>query len=459
MNIKKSIYNGLGAVYEKVSGEKPVPYKETTKQPKKNLQKEMPAEPSQEKKSSAKKLQKTTSPRDKKKLLVAGAAVLLLAVILCGVKAYLDSRPIKVYLSSMVVFSEPEGMNGSGTISYSVSRDKLREAMFGPPTQVDQSNQEAVDNAAIYEANVQAYLDAVLPNIVLVSPKDTDLSNGDTVSVEARFQTEGKSQFEKFVFIDGVSEYTVTGLEDGETIDPFDEKHVELKISGVSGFAKAELNIKKKEMYTYYLNYSLEPKEGISNGDTVTVTITPNKGKLEELGYAVPTQISKEYEVKGLDRPLESQGEITDLVLDEMFQTAERTLNSEFNAVDADDNDLVIETPSMKSIYFLDKVDKRTPYTDFFTGLNMINGVVITGSYGIDTVEEPRYGEEEPTVTRMGGYYAFIFPNILIESDGTCSYDRTAMVEKVFNYTEDSEFESWMASEFKDFSIETVGRK
>lgn len=459
MDFKKAIYNGLGAVYKKVSGESPEPYKDK-KEASVNINTELPAPQEETEETPKKKLQlPKVSIKNKKPLIIGCVAAVLLLIILGGVKSYLNSRPIKIYLSNAITFSEPEGMNGSGTISYEIDREKLRVTMFGEPVEADPSNQEAVDNAAIYESNVKNYMDLVMDNIVLVCKKDSELSNGDVVTVEARFQTEGKDQFPRFTFIDGVSDYTVTGLEDGKSIDPFNEKNIELKITGVSGFASAELNIKKQEMYTYYLNYDFEPKTGLANGDTVTVTITPNKGKLEELGYACPSTTSKEYTVSGLNRPLESQGEITDLVLDEMYQTAERTLNNEFNSVQVDDDDLVVETPTMSTIYYLDKVDKRTSYTDFFTGLNMINAVVVTGSYGIDTVTPPSREGEEATVVRRGGYYAFIFPNVFIETDGTCSYDKTAMVEKVFNYTTEAEFETWMSTEYKDFSINTIGRK
>ena len=392
-----------------------------------------------------------------KKLIIGGiAAVAVIAIALTGVKSYLNSRPVKVYLSSVVEFSEPEGMNGSGTITYEVSRSKLRAAMFGAPVQADPSNQEEMDRVAIYESNIQSILDMAMENIVLVADKDQNLSNGDMVSVEARFQTEGKESFKHFIFVDGVSQYTVQGLNDGSLIQPF--ANVELNISGINGYATAELNIKKKEMFTYYLNYDYAPKTGLSNGDVVTVSITPDRGKLEELGYAVPTETTKEYKVSGLSRTVESSGEISDLVLNEMYQSAERMLKEEFNAVQIDDNDLVVATPAMSTMYFLDKSDKRTPYTDWFTGLNMVNGIVVTGSYGIDSVTESRNPEEEPTITRMGGYYAFIFPNIMIDPDGTCTYDKTAMVEKVFNFTDESELYTWMTGEFQDFAIEVMGR-
>ena len=123
-----------------------------------------------------------------------------------------------------------------------------------------------------------------------------------------------------------------------------------------------------------------------------------------------------------------------------------------------DDDDQIVQSPQVVSMYFLDKSDKRESYTDRFSGLQMVNGIVITGYYAIDQYEAPKREGEETTITRWGGYYAFFFPDIVIEPDGSCVYRADGITEKAFSFGTEEEFYSWLTGEFRGFNIEKVGR-
>ena len=454
MDIKKLGYDALSKVYNKVSGQEAPPYKggwADGGQKKEPPKKREPVD-RMDVLATAKGF---LHDRSGKILIGTVAAAVVLAAIGAGIKTYLESRPVEVNLAEAVVFGEPEGLNGYGAISYGLDKNVLKTLMFGEQQGAADSTDTAVD-AEVLDMQRDKAVDLVTAAVTLSADKVENLSNGDVVRVMAEIAP--NTSFPGFIFMNGVAPCTIKGLPDGKVIDPFNDDMIGVKIEGMDGIATAELDIKGKEIYTYYLNYDLAPKDGLSNGDTVQVTISPDEEKIKELGYAIPDVRTREYEVSGLARPVSTQGEISDLILDEMTTAAQRMIREEYNAVQIDDDDQIVQSPQVVSMYFLDKSDKRESYTDRFSGLQMVNGIVITGYYAIDQYEAPKREGEETTITRWGGYYAFFFPDIVIEPDGSCVYRTDGITEKAFSFGTEEEFYSWLTGEFHGFNIEKVGR-
>ena len=458
MDWKGKAYEALGKIYEKVSGEKPQPYKGSSKEAEK--------ETSSSNESSA-PLDKLDDLKgklldiDKKKFIIAGIGLVAVIVAFCAisaVKTSINNRPTKVYLNSIVTFSEPEGMNGYGTITCAVDTGKLLSAMYGTLQMPDQSNQDAYNNALVIKQQREAAVEEAGKYIVVTVDKTEKLSNGDTVNATVSFQTEGASQFPSFIFAEGISSYTVEGLTNGNSIKPFDANLIKMKVDGLSGSATATLDIKKND-YTYYLNYDWSPKTNLSNGDTITVTISPNADKLKDIGYAVPEEQTWEYKVSGLSRPLNSQDELPDVVLDEMYIYADKLLKQEYNAIKVDDNDLVVQTPTINNMYWIDLADKRTPLADYLNDIYLYNAVVISGYFRIDSIDEAAAEGEEAAVTNIGGYYAFVFQNVVIDPDNSCSYDKAEVAEIIVPANTEDDFFEWMQNYFKNCSIARIGRK
>lgn len=70
--------------------------------------------------------------------------------------------------------------------------------------------------------------------------------------------------------------------------------------------SKGELEkIAKFTEFEFSINYELDKTEGLSNGDTVTVTVTYDKDLQKESGVKVKGDTSKKFKVEGLKEPVE----------------------------------------------------------------------------------------------------------------------------------------------------------
>ena len=99
-----------------------------------------------------------------------------------------------------------------------------------------------------------------------------------------------------------------------QRVDPF--PYVTVEFSGVSGEGKAEL---KRGNYPasvneYYLGYQVEPRERLSNGDTVTVQATSDRYRL--------TKSVEKYTVTGLDSYLSDLDSLDSTKLEMLHSTS-----------------------------------------------------------------------------------------------------------------------------------------
>ena len=140
--------------------------------------------------------------------------------------------------------------------------------------------------------------------------KTTDLSNGDEIVFEWNNNKDQMEQIEKdfkVSFSCKEMKKDVEGLAEIEEFDPFED--IEVKFSGYAPNGTAEIqNNSEYDYETPYLDYELDKREGLSNGDKVTVSISGAVGNedafrencIRDWG-AAPSAVSKEYTVEGLD--------------------------------------------------------------------------------------------------------------------------------------------------------------
>ena len=123
-------------------------------------------------------------------------------------------------------------------------------------------------------------------------------------------------------------DFKVNGLGDMESFDPFSD--IEIEYSGYSPNGKAEI----KKNGSYYLNYTLDKKEGIKNGDKITVKVTAPYGKdLEEYCKSEyskkPSSDKKVYTVSTLPEYVTDTKEIPEETLTTMKNEGEDIIKSE----------------------------------------------------------------------------------------------------------------------------------
>lgn len=391
---------------------------------------------------------KPSSKRRPILLLVALAAIILLALVVFKGFAPVDNRATVKIPDFITVSMSPNSRNGHGRIVTTVNKDGLAEAM----------------RTAMNKAVTVSEVDKVIQATTITIEPSEGLRNDDVVSIDIVVDKEWAELVYPSMRLEGGSgTYTVSGLSDAEYVDPFSENLISVRVEGNSGAAVATLDMKSSAPYMPFLNYVISPERGLSNGDTVTITINPNMTKLTDMGYALPEKDGWTYTqtVSGLAELVSDPKQIPASSINSMVSYAESDLAKNFAALTLDELDQVVIEPEISSIYFFDKVDKSNPYVNYFRNLEMTNGVFVMGHFFVQDVEMVQHEEAEPpapeVVGNYGGYYVWIFPNVVKETNGAYSYDSNMIVRWPTQYQTESDCVNWAKGEFAGFSVINIG--
>ena len=166
------------------------------------------------------------------------------------------------------------------------------------------------------------------------------LSNGDEVTVYARANDWSSTDLTTY-FIQSYGKapeslektFTVDGLGEGESFDPFD--YIELSIEGISPEGRLSCNIKEQAGIMDGVTADISQTSDLANGDEVTVTLTYEydnddtalRNRWAEQGM-IPTATQKTYTVEGLMEYVAKLDQITDDALSSMKSQTEDTFRS-----------------------------------------------------------------------------------------------------------------------------------
>ena len=225
---------------------------------------------------------------------IAGAAIVIVLVLfvlfLTGSRKSID---LNKYVD--VSFS---GYNGYGTASVLFDRERFYQ---------DNSGKLKFKNAN----SVTRYMDPV--EMVLYTCIDghlnenKQLSNGDRVVYSWNCQDEEAKELYGVTLKHSDISFKVKGLEKAESFDAFSD--ISLHFTGGNGIGVAELeNMAAPESPAQNLHYLVEPNSGLSNGDTVTVSVSYGRYSASDLASAMirdygmtPMQTEKQFQVGGLE--------------------------------------------------------------------------------------------------------------------------------------------------------------
>ena len=123
--------------------------------------------------------------------------------------------------------------------------------------------------------------------------------------------------------------YTVSGLASVNTFDAFDG--VDVEFSGISPDGRATVNSLPTAAEAQGLYYTLDENSGLSNGDTVTLTVHSNRDDfsdcIDKYG-AMPQATEKTFTVEGLNEYVTSADTLSDSVLVSLQNQAEDVFKS-----------------------------------------------------------------------------------------------------------------------------------
>ncbi|MCR4779933.1 MAG: hypothetical protein K5876_02435 [Ruminiclostridium sp.] len=260
-------------------------------------------------------------------------------------------------------------------------------------------------------ASVEIALDGIGGSL----DKSKELSNGDTVTWSWKIKNEEKLS-EKFPvkFIYSDVKYTVDGLDEAETFDPF--AGITVTFDGVAPNGRANIDASNKEISG--LRYTADKTQGLKNGDIVTVKAEAS-GDLNEycIKYGkLPTRAEAEYTVEGLSAYAMKLDEIPDDMKTKMLSQSEDIIRA-YAAGWIEDNTL--KELTHLGYYFLsvkDGFSSRTTNQLFcvYKGTARLGNAVTPEDHKTEIV-----GEE--------AFYTYVyFDNIMLLPDGNASVDLSA---------------------------------
>ena len=238
--------------------------------------------------------------------------------------------------------------------------------------------------------------------------KETELSNGDVVTYKWNCNDEVARSVYGYKLKYEDIEVKAEKLEEAKTFDPFEGIQVTFDGVAPNGYAYVEGNPSASAAQQF--GYELDKSEGLSNGDTVTVTACmydeddPTDYCLRAYGM-VPESLTKTYTVNGINSYIKEISEISDESLKEMQSQAEEVYQ----------DDVVQnwgESEKLKSLTYMGNYLLVNKKNDDYWGSNNILYLV----YQVQV--EDTYSNKGKTYTELNTIYWYIcFYDLLVDSD------------------------------------------
>ena len=362
--------------------------------------------------------------KDKKMLGIVGGAAAVVVLVLIFM---LSGKPT-INLDDYVT-GEFEGYNTVGHARVTVDEDRFYEENL-ENLEISDDTWEKMEDMAYESSESDSELAAFLIGrtmqaIQFLSDREvagiffdevwqarsltpsSDLSNGDTVVFAWELSDGDKELLEELfgvkIKFGEPKEYTVEGLDEPEEIDPFEG--VEVTFSGIAPNGEATLDASNGPESCQSL-YELDPQEGLSNGDTVTLYLDRddvNEYLTENYGVVV-SETSKTYTVEGLASYAASLDEIPEETAESMRKQSEDVIRAEI----AGNSDMTLDELSyLGDIMLTPKVPgtmnkNNVLYNVYHTRVTITRGENTTNAESYVWV----------------GYY-----DLTMLADGTCSVD------------------------------------
>lgn len=258
-------------------------------------------------------------PKGNKKLLFIGAAVLALVLLVVALSGGRTKVDMKDYVT--VNFA---GLDGKGTATMTVDYNGLSKvAEITEKTKKSDPDVAFMISMLGEEWMKREWLES---GITCTMEETKGLSNGDKVTVKITANDDMCKQLNIKVK-DQTITYQVEGLTQVTTFDAFAD--MEVSFSGIAPQGKATLVNNSRDEACMSYTYSLDVNSGLSNGDTVTVTINEKAiDRVAEQTGKAPEVMSKQYTVTGLSTYVTELAQISDEAMKSMQKEAEDGLNA-----------------------------------------------------------------------------------------------------------------------------------
>ncbi|MBQ4275479.1 MAG: hypothetical protein II717_03005 [Lachnospiraceae bacterium] len=256
--------------------------------------------------------------------------ILLIVIIIVVVLLVATAKP-KANLNKYVTV-EYTGYEGRGTAEVVFDWDQF-EADSKGKYRIRKKYQDELSNE--YGVSGTGLARVYLRDAIKVSADPgTDLSSGDEVKIVWDVDEDlTKYMRVKFKYKDFEDE--ANGFEVIGSFDPFD--YIDVSFTGTAPNGYVSVSNNYMDDMAYNISFSTAPQNGLSNGDTVTVTASLN---MSEDAFAdrygtLPSTLTKEYTVEGLSAYVQSASELSTELIDKINSQAKDAVTAQLKYSDS----------------------------------------------------------------------------------------------------------------------------
>ncbi len=267
---------------------------------------------------------------------IIGGGVFLLAAVITLIIVFLVMGGKTKYNLQDYTTVEFSGVEGSGKADVSIDAGELAKAIAkNNGMDADKYSKENIDFDDI--ANFFSgenlgelmKLYSAIETIDVKVDKPEGLSNGDTLTVSYNFDPE-KAKEVKAEFIGEPYTVTVSGLEEIQEIDPFED--LEIHFEGTS--PNAYITVQNKATLNEAMNYvwfETDKYDGYKLGDTVTIRVEGyDEASFISLYGVKFSQTEKDYTVEGVEAYITENAPLDEAALSAMKQASEGYISEYF---------------------------------------------------------------------------------------------------------------------------------
>lgn len=327
----------------------------------------------------------------KKAVLGIVGVVVILVIVICLALNMSTTINLDKYVTI-----EATGYDGYGNVSAKIDWDAIEEK-YGDKISFTSKAKTEYGGFLGYMTPIDVLKDSIK---VEFSEKDY-LENGDKVEYTWNIDAEITEYIECKIKSNGGT-YEVSTLEEVGTFDAFAD--LEVTFEGIAPSGRVTYNYSGDKLG--YYDFSCSQSNGLSNGDTVTISITNTDMEYYAERYGmVPSKLENEYKVSGLQEYVSLYGNLSDDFISTLKSEAEDTIYA-YVANDYNSSSALSDLQYVGYIFnFIKDVDS---YFNYYNSVYVIYSGTVSNSAGkFDT---------------MTVYFPVRFTNILC-ADGSFSYE------------------------------------
>lgn len=263
--------------------------------------------------------------------------------------------------------------------------------------------------------------------------------NDDKVHLTWNLDKDNIEELFKVKIQDSAKEFTVKDLEKVDSFDAFENFKIEFTGTAPEGIAEwkaSGIMDGSKGLY-----FSVDPQEGLSNGDKVTVKVEPEEylDKFIQKTGKAPKETEKVYTVEGLLSYIQSGSQVDDTLLNSMKKEVEDQITSE---IAREGETVKLVSAEYQGYYFLTAKNPLTYKHNVFYPVYKVN-------ININLPEDNFVQDYSYYVT--GG-----FENILDEGNGKVSVDVNDMDTPYNSFVIDTGVGTWFTTKYYLDGFETL---